>query len=260
MKKKIAICAVTMAMACTLGLAGCSGGADNNTNANNANNANVTNTAAQTLTEIGTKTDKTVAVTITNGTGKVITGMQVSDPATGEFGANVFSASNKVVNGEKVIVNLENTAQATSASTSAGDVAIKAYPDVRVTFSDGTTADLHQLNLSDVTDATLKLDGTMAYLEYTSASSKTVVNTLESEKAAAEAAEAAAAAAAAEEEEAAAEEDASTSTSDTTTYYEETTTYYEDTSSSDEFDTSGADSGSASDDSCLSGVVLRDQS
>jgi hypothetical protein len=68
--------------------------------------------------------------------------------------------------------------------TTSGDIDLTFEPlaDIKFTTADGMSYELHQLNLKDIKDATFKLDGGVAYLEYTSIETGAAVNTLEAEK------------------------------------------------------------------------------
>lgn len=135
---------------------------------------------------VGQEADGAPSFELKNETGQVITAIAV-DPA----GADAFKA---------LAQTGEIAADGTATVYVPADAAENA--SVKVTFADGLSCEIYGVNLSDVQDASLKMDGAAAYMTYTSIASGSTVDT----KAAQQAADAEAEKAAAEEAEKAAKE------------------------------------------------------
>lgn len=180
---------------------------------------------SQTLT-IGSDTDGAVKIDAKNETGQAITAVAAKSSLAQEFSealeqqgdwANDTSATLYL---DPTIIEVSSEAAAEGQNgtvTEESDVVLEPRMDIQITTADGMTYELHQLNASDIKDATFKIDNGTAYLIYTSIATGQEVNTLEAELAYQEQVKAAAeAAAAAEQAKADAEKAANDTTSDTT--------------------------------------------
>lgn len=116
--------------------------------------------------------------------------------------------------------------------------------NIKLTFADDTTAEVHTFPFGDIEEGELHLEGEIAYLVFDSVSLKESVNTLETETKIADEIKAAAEAAAAR-------------SSKSDDYYEDDyyDDYYYDDSNDYYYEDSGSDN-SGGDDSCLEGGLL----
>lgn len=164
--------------------------------------------------QIGDESSKT-SFEATNKTGQAITAVAIKAESEQSFGANL-EQKNDWDNDKIADIHfneLESTPDGAEQSEDNSDVVLSNLQTLRIETADGMTYEMHQLNLSDIKDATILLDGDIAYMKYISVANNEEVNTLEAEKAYREeiAAKAAAEKAAAEQaaaEKAAAEKEA----------------------------------------------------
>lgn len=155
---------------------------------------------AQTLT-IGSNSDGAVKIDAKNETGQAITALAVKNSFAQDFTdaleqqgdwANDAPAT-LYIDPAIIEVSSEETVEGQNGTaTKESDVMIAPRMDIQITTADGMTYELHQLNASDIKDATLKIENGTAYLVYTSIASGQEVNTLEAELAYQEQARAAA--------------------------------------------------------------------
>lgn len=134
--------------------------------------------------QIGNESDETVIVA-TNETGQAISSIAFKAEQDDAFGADLAQeadwANDAVADihlGEAQLAAPEITAEDGS-----DDLIFNNLQTMRITTSDGMTYELHQLNLADIKDASICLEGDIAYLEYTSVNTGEVVSTLDAEKA-----------------------------------------------------------------------------
>lgn len=120
---------------------------------------------------VGQEADGAPSFELKNETGQVITAIAV-DPA----GADAFKA---------LAQTGEIAADGTATVYVPADAAENA--SVKVTFADGLSCEIYGVNLSDVQDASLKMDGAAAYMTYTSIASGSTVDTKAAQQAAADA-------------------------------------------------------------------------
>lgn len=141
--------------------------------------------AAPELKIIGTQAegDSIYQVTLQNHTGKEITGVSVKDSSQEEFPENMLEESDVFAKDESRILYYDATEALSANDTeeNASDKALTPEYTIQLTFADDTTAQLHQFPFEDVKEAEIKLEDDLAYLVYTSVSSKTEVNTKEAE-------------------------------------------------------------------------------
>lgn len=132
--------------------------------------------------EIGNDSDKEFIAT-TNETGQAITEVALKTESEEAFGENL-AQSEEWANGEIAHIHLTQ-AQLDSPESTEVDPNQAAVPSnlyvLRIKTSDGMEYELHQLDLSDIKDASICIEGDVAYLEYTSINTGELVNTLDDE-------------------------------------------------------------------------------
>jgi len=221
MKKKtarLAVAAVTLTM-----IAGMAAGCGSSTSTTSSTGSVVTaadsavssvpETVSATeapLKELGTKTDSKnlYTVKLKNETGKVITGLAIKDGSMTDYPADLITDGYQFAVGTEVLVYYDassaiaaqSTANAsiTPAAAESGTPIFNPSYSIRVTFSDGTQGELHNVSFGDFSEASIHAGDGYLFLTYQSLSqNNAAVSTEESEKAAAAAAAQAAQAAAA---------------------------------------------------------------
>ncbi|MBQ9069406.1 MAG: hypothetical protein IJ131_10205 [Eggerthellaceae bacterium] len=116
-----------------------------------------------------------------NKTGKAIKALAVKPTQDTDFPASILASGDQVANGETVVLACP-AVDAPEAGGQTADVKLEARADMQLTLEDGTELVLHQLNLSDIKDAEVRVNGDVAYLDYTSIASGSKVSTLEAEQ------------------------------------------------------------------------------
>ena|GEM_PF-4113695 len=245
---------------CAFALAGCSSSkdvSDSTTMQAPVSAATSASASASTATQktIGTQVTDGATIALSNGLGKDINGVYVKATADSAYGSNLMGSGNVFKSNETATLYCPAITTAATGS----EVALRPTADVRLTCSDGSSYELHQLNLTDIKDAKVALSDGVAYLEYTSATDSQKVSTLETEKgliaqaqqSAAEA-QAATAATADGSTDSSADENASDSSSDSSNASSDEGSSSDGSASSDGSSSSSDDSGS-SDDSSSSG-------
>jgi hypothetical protein len=169
--------------------------------------------------QIGSTSDSST-ISATNKTGQSITAVAIKSSSNEAYDSALEQDSDWENDAVAEIHFSEPESEASATSEDDTDLILNNLQSISFTTADGMTYELHQLNLSDIQDASLYLEDQIAYLEYTSVSTGEEVNTLDAEKAyqeqvAAEAAEKAAAEEQAAAEQAAAEKAAKTQASET---------------------------------------------
>lgn len=139
----------------------------------------------ETLKTIGEKAEgeNAYGVQLKNMTGQEITGVSVKDSSMEEFPDNFLEESDVFAKEEERILYYDAT-DAIAASESSGsdsDPILTPEYTIQLTFSDGTTAELHQFPFEDLEIGEIYYEDEVAYLVYTSVSSNTEVNTKEAE-------------------------------------------------------------------------------
>lgn len=117
---------------------------------------------------MGTQSQDATTVTITNDMGKSIIGIAVKESAEKSYG-DVMEPK------DSMLADASTTVYFDIADTS------KRY-DVKIDCDDGSLYELHKIKLANVQDATLKVEGQIAYAVYTSKATGKEINTLEKEK------------------------------------------------------------------------------
>lgn len=135
---------------------------------------------------IGDKSDDAVSFALTNETGEDIESVAVKNYASTSYGA-ALTQEEALANGDTATLYCVEPEAAESNEGDTDDdapaVALNALTDVQVTMTSGMVYELHQLNLTDIKDATIKLEGELAYLSYTSNETGEAVDTLDAEQA-----------------------------------------------------------------------------
>lgn len=120
----------------------------------------------QAYAQIGDKNQNAATFELQNQTGKSVTAIKVKRADAKKYGT-ALSRSAPVGQDETVELSY-----APSSDKS----------DIRITTDDGSRYTLHNVNVADIDDAALKVDGQTAYLTYTSIKLGTEQNTLQDEK------------------------------------------------------------------------------
>ena len=112
-------------------------------------------------------------VTLKNATGKEISGVAIKDSSQSEFPENMMKDSDVFAADEERVLYYDATEAiaANAAEETDSDKALTPEYTIQLTFSDGTTAELHQFPFDDVEAAEIHWEDEIAYLVYTSVSS-----------------------------------------------------------------------------------------
>lgn len=141
---------------------------------------------------IGTNSQEAVKIDVKNETGQAITAVAVkssfeqdfSDALEQEGDWQSDASAELYIDPAIVEVSSEKTVEGENATVvEQSDVVLEPRTDIQITTADGMTYALHQLNIEDVKDATLKIEDGTAYLVYTSIATGEEVNTLDAERA-----------------------------------------------------------------------------
>ena len=154
------------------------------------------------LKKIGEKTDDCIAFKLKNGTDKRITGLAIKASDETEFPENMMEADDAFeLKEKKKVYFAKETDETTEENTD--EVSEDAAPtyDLHLTFEDGTTADVHSVEIEDLGTLTIREKEGIVYGTYKLKSTKEKKSTYDTEKAIADqaAADAAAAQAAADQ-------------------------------------------------------------
>lgn len=133
---------------------------------------------------IGEPVDDGVTFSLENGLDRGITAISVKNVGSSSFGA-ALSQDGELQPGEAATLNCaipaaEEPAENSTASTM--ELGTSNLADMQVQTTGGTVYELHMLDLADIKDATLRVDGNMAYLEYTSVATGEQVSSLANEQ------------------------------------------------------------------------------
>lgn len=141
---------------------------------------------------IGTASQDAVKISAKNETGQAITAVAVKSSFAEDFSDALEQSGDwqsdataeLYLDPAIVEVSSEKTVEGENATvTEEQDVILEPRTDIQITTADGMTYELHQLNIEDIKDATVKLEGDTAYLVYTSIATGEEVDTLEAEQA-----------------------------------------------------------------------------
>lgn len=147
-----------------------------------------------TIKVLGEEMEGSTAVELTNKTGKEISEIYIKTSDAEEEALNLLDVNETIALNEtfKLIFN-DVSDEAEAAGNS--EKALSPEYTVCITFTDGTSGELHAFPVTDIKEGTISAEEDTVYLIYKSVSSDEEVNTLEAEKAIIEMAEAEAAAA-----------------------------------------------------------------
>lgn len=128
---------------------------------------------------IGQESETAVFFDIVNGTGKDIKSVTVKTSSMEKYPENMMTESVFTAD-ETCTMYYELSADVKDEAT---DKVVSEEYTVQITFADDSTAELHAFPFEDIKEACIiKLDGEIAYIEYTSLNNEKV-STLEAEKA-----------------------------------------------------------------------------
>lgn len=124
------------------------------------------------------------SVKLKNKTGKEIIGFAIKDSSKNEFSDNMLKNDDNFAKDEEQVLYYDaaEAVSANAADLTDSDKVLTPEYTIQLTFSDGTAAELHQFPFDDAESAEIHSEDNIAYLVYTSVSSKTNVNTKEAEK------------------------------------------------------------------------------
>ncbi|WP_122642252.1 hypothetical protein [Luxibacter massiliensis] len=128
---------------------------------------------------IGSKAEGAYEVLITNAAGQDITGIAVKSTDKTEWPGNMIP-SGKTFKKDQT-VRLYYTPEKDSNTAVASDKAVKPSFDVNLTLADGKTYQLSGFPFEDMEEVSVKIADDVAFLEYTSKTSKEQVSTKEQE-------------------------------------------------------------------------------
>lgn len=123
-------------------------------------------TACQSVLQIGEEVKDGVTIAITNNTGQDITAIAIKSTDDKNY-PDALSQEESLANEKSADLHAANLKSA----------------DIKVTCADNTAYELHNINLADVKDATIALEGEVPYLSYTSIQDGKAASSLEAEKA-----------------------------------------------------------------------------
>ena len=128
---------------------------------------------------IGSKAEGAYEVLITNAAGQDITGIAVKSADKTEWPGNMIPSGKTFKKGQTV--RLYYTPEKDSNTAVASDKAVKPSFDVNLTLADGKTYQLSGFPFEDMEEVSVKIADDVAFLEYTSKTSKEQVSTKEQE-------------------------------------------------------------------------------
>lgn len=118
--------------------------------------------------------DNVYTVSITNGTGKNITGFAMKYDGQDAYGKNLLSDGDVFEADEERSLSYDMTDALNSVNASSmAEGEATTYPAIyaQLTYEDGSTAELHDLPLVDAQDLTVKCTDVICYVDYTQQSS-----------------------------------------------------------------------------------------
>ena len=115
---------------------------------------------------------------LTNKAGQDITSFAVKPTGETEYSENLIPKGEAMANGSDAGIHLPKIEGAVSKES---NIQTKPVADVRIVLADGTEYELHQLDVYDISEASVRLFDDIAYLEYASIASGATVSTLDAE-------------------------------------------------------------------------------
>lgn len=142
---------------------------------------------------IGTKTEKSFEVKMTNGTGQDISAISVKSSEEEAYPENMLTAPDVFLKDETRILYYEPKESTEEQATETGKVIPTAY-SIQLTLADSSVFELHSFPFEEMKEGAVKLQDGIAYVTYKGADSDSEISTLDAELATKAAAEAEAAA------------------------------------------------------------------
>ena len=139
---------------------------------------------------IGTNSNDAVNISAKNETGQAITSVALVSPITQEATDSLEqdgdwdndAAAQLYIDQTVIEIATSGTVEGDNGTAEeSSDIVLEPRTTIQFTTADGMTYALHQLNLEDIKDATVKIEDGTAYLVYTSIATGEEVNTLEAE-------------------------------------------------------------------------------
>lgn len=191
MKKTLRLALIAVLTVFAVFASACSGEQDQQASSNENATGN---------TVIGVIDDSIEPVSLTNQTGDAVTSIQVKSSWSDGYDFTL-EQSGELANGETATLyfpveeifaaseannsssNTTGSASSSSASSEASDIVLSDLADVKISLNTGKSYEMHQINLGDMSDATLNFDteNNMLYFVYVSKATDVEVNTLEAE-------------------------------------------------------------------------------
>jgi len=225
----------------------------------------------------GNNTSTALKVTAVNATGRTILAISIKVSTDTDFPASLMPSNARFTASQKAILCFEpaaeDTTNASSTASSSADtgaapsVALKTLYSIQLTFIDGATVTLHDMDLAGIDSLQLCLsDDDVGYITYTDASG-TSQSTLESEKALLEDTSTAAQGAASTTDQSTgvaadqstastSDQNAASTASDQYQYDYSTSSGTGGSTSTDSSSSSGSSGSSQSEDSCVDDLIL----
>ena len=152
------------------------------------NSSSAEATSVPELKVVGEKSDSkdTFCVTLENGTKQEITAVSVKTGSEEKFPESMMKKGETLAKDEKF--ELYYTPKTEEESSGSGDeYFVSPRYDVQLTLKDGKTYVLHGFPFEDIKEGTVLLEDDIAYITYTSVSTKEKIDTKEAERATKEA-------------------------------------------------------------------------
>lgn len=140
--------------------------------------------SSQPSATIGVESESVVPVTIANETGQGISVVEVKLTGAEAYGAALEQGEDLADGSQALLYCPVEELVAAADAGQQSDVVLDDAVDLRFTLASGSSYEIHQLNVADLSDVRVCYDGAenMVYLIYTSIGSGDEVNTLEIEK------------------------------------------------------------------------------
>lgn len=116
-----------------------------------------------------------------NKTGKDIKSFSIKADTETDYPANMISESDPYTNTQRRMLYYVPVRTSDVSYGDTDEVALQGYT-IRMEFTDGKAAELHQIPFTDIDQAEILMDGEVAYLDYISKATNKKVSTKEAEK------------------------------------------------------------------------------
>lgn len=130
------------------------------------------------------KGDNVYKVTLVNDTGKDIKNFSIKTGTMEDFGENMLKEDDPFAAKEERVLYYDATDAIKENEEAQKDSEMQTTPDytIQLVFEDDAAVELHSFPFGDVKKAKIKIEESIAYIEYTSIEQDKKVSTLESEK------------------------------------------------------------------------------